>query len=168
MKRKEGDRRVFRYWVELRELASGSVRTLPLTAVVKICLARRKKNEPPVPNEEVLHLKDGSETLEVKSLDELRVRLREKYPDAAFERTLHYVRDQEAEERRERALDGVIDLLAKAAVDRLIEEEARGATPAPNPSARRGRPATKKQPASSNRAQPSATGRKAISEESAV
>src|SRR6185437_12083249 len=97
MKRKEGDRRVFRYWVELRELASGSVRTLPLTAVVKICLARRKKNEPPVPNEEVLHLKDGSETLEVKSLDELRVRLREKYPGAAFERTLHYVRDQEAE-----------------------------------------------------------------------
>lgn len=119
------EKQIFRYWVEIRELATGSVRTLPLTAVMKICLARRKKNEPPIPNEEVLQLKDGAETWEAKNLDELRVRLREKYPDVAFERTLHYERDREAEERRERALSGLVDLLAKAAVDELIEEETR-------------------------------------------
>lgn len=119
------EKQIFRYWVEIRELATGSVRTLPLTAVMKICLARRKKNEPPIPNEKVLQLKDGAETWEAKNLDELRVRLREKYPDVAFERTLHYERDREAEERRERALSGLVDLLAKAVVDELIEEETR-------------------------------------------
>jgi hypothetical protein len=120
------EKQIFRYWVEIRELATGEVRTLPLAAVVKISLAGRKKNEPPIPNEEVLQLKDGAETWEAKTFDELRARLREKYPDAAFERTLHYVRDREAEERRERALNGLMDLLAKAAVDKMIEEETRG------------------------------------------
>jgi hypothetical protein len=118
-------KQIFRCWVEIRELATGSVRTLPLTAVMKICLARGKKNEPPIPNEEVLQLKDGAETWEAKSLDELRARLREEYPDGAFERSLHYERDREAEERRERALSGLVDLLAKAAADELIEEETR-------------------------------------------
>jgi hypothetical protein len=124
------EKQIFRYWVEIRELAHGSVRTLPLTGVVKICLARRKKNEPPIPNEEVLRLKDGAETWEAKSLDELRARLCEKYPDVAFERTLHYARDREAEERRERALNGLVDLLAKAVVDEMIEEETRAASAA--------------------------------------
>lgn len=119
---------IFRYWVEIRELATGSMRTLPLTGVVKICLAKRKKNEPPIPNEELLQLKDGVERWEAKNLDELAARLGEKYPDAVFERTLHYERDREAEERRERALNGLMDLLAKAAVDEMIEEETRGAS----------------------------------------
>jgi hypothetical protein len=102
-KKTSGDNRILRYWVEIRELASGSVRKLPLTAVLKICLSRRKKNQPPLPNEELLHLRDGNGTLEAKTFDELRARLRQKYPDAAFERTLHYERDREAEERRDRA-----------------------------------------------------------------
>jgi hypothetical protein len=102
---------IFRYWVEIRELASGSVRTLPLNGVRKICLKRGKKDEPPIPDEEVLQLQDGAERWEAKTLDELRVRLRDKYPDAGFERTLHYVRDREAEERRERALNGLMDLI---------------------------------------------------------
>jgi hypothetical protein len=118
------EKRIFRYWIEIRELASGSVRTLPLTAVMKISLARRKKNEPPIPNEELLQLKDEAETWEAKAFDELRVRLRDKYPDSAFERTLHYVRDQEAEDRRERALNGLIELLAQSLVDEILEEEA--------------------------------------------
>jgi len=100
-------KQILRYWVEIRELASGSVRTLPLTAVVRICLAKRKKNEAPIPNEELLHLKDEAETWEAKSLDELRARLRDKYSDEAFERTLHFERDREAEERRESALNGL-------------------------------------------------------------
>jgi hypothetical protein len=122
------NKQIFRYWVEIRELATGSIGTLPLTGVVKICLAKRKKNEPPIPNEELLQVKDGVETWEAKNLDELAARLREKYPDAAFERTLHYERDREAEDRRERALNGLMNLLAKAAVDEIIEEETRGAS----------------------------------------
>jgi hypothetical protein len=65
----------------------------------------------------------------------IRTRLRDKYPDAAFERTLHYVRDHEAEERHERALSGLISLLAKAAVDDWIAEQSRAQVkPGPKPS----------------------------------
>jgi len=126
MKTPQLKQQIFRYWVEIRELANGSVRELPVSAVTKICLARRKKNEPPIPNQDLLQVKDGAETLEAESFDELRACLRDKYPDVAFERTLHYVRDREAEERRERALNGLAELLAKAAVDKMIEEETRG------------------------------------------
>jgi len=41
------------------------------------------------------------------------------------ERTLHTVRDHEAEKRRERALNGLISLLAQKIVDDLIAEEPR-------------------------------------------
>jgi hypothetical protein len=122
------DKQIFRYWVEVRELATGSVRKLPLTAVKVICLKRGKKNEPPVPDRELLQLKDGEERWEAETFDELRARLRDKYPDAAFERTLHTVRDHEAEERRERALNGLISLLAKAAVDNWFAEASRSNT----------------------------------------
>ena len=125
------DKEIFRYWVELRDLATGSVRKLPLTAVRLVCLKRRKKNEAPIPDRELLQLKDDAETWEAETFDELRARLREKYPDAAFERTLHYVRDHEAEGRRKRALDGLIQLLAEKAVDDLIAEESH-AEPGPN------------------------------------
>jgi hypothetical protein len=50
--REGGKHQIFLYWIELRELASGSVRELPLTAVIKICLARRNKNDPPIPRAE--------------------------------------------------------------------------------------------------------------------
>jgi hypothetical protein len=119
------DKRILRYWVEVRELASGSVRVLPLSAVRLICLKRGKKNEPPLPDRELLRLQDDEETWEASDFDELKIRLRDKYPDAAFERTLHYVRDHEAEERREEALNGLIRILAKSVVDDLVAEESR-------------------------------------------
>ena len=119
------DKRILRYWVEVRDLASGTVRKLPLTAVRLVCLKRGKENEPPLPDREVLRLQDDEETWEASDLDELRTRLRDKYPDATFARTLHTVRDHEAEERRERALNGLISILAKSAVDDLIAEESR-------------------------------------------
>jgi hypothetical protein len=72
-----------------------------------------------------LRLQDDKEAWEVETFDELRSRLQKKYPDAAFERTLHYVRDHEAEERHERALNGLDSLLAKKAVDDLIAEQSR-------------------------------------------
>jgi hypothetical protein len=119
------DKRILRYWVEVRELASGSVRVLPLSAVRLVCLKRGKKNEPPLPDRELLRVQDDEETWEASEFDELKSRLRDKYPDAAFERTLHYVRDHEAEERRERALNGLISILAKKVVDDLMAEESR-------------------------------------------
>jgi hypothetical protein len=111
------DKQIFRYWVEVRELATGSVRKLPLTAWKLICLKRGKKDEPLLPDREVLKLQDEEETWEAETFDEVRARLREKYPDATFERTLHFVRDKEAEERHERALNGLISILAKKVVD---------------------------------------------------
>ena len=117
--------KILRYWVEVREVVTGSVRKLPLTAVRLICLKRGKKNEKPIPDKELLQLKDDAEIWEADTFDELRARLRDKYPDAAFERTLHYVRDQEAEERREKALSELLDILARRVVDDLIAEESR-------------------------------------------
>lgn len=122
---------IYRYWVEICELASGSVRQLPLTAVRKVCLTRGKKNEPPMSDEQALRLEDGAETWEAKSFDELRARVRDKYPDAAFERTLHYVRDREAEERRERVLNELAKVFAEQVVKEMIEEEARAAKAQP-------------------------------------
>lgn len=119
------DKKIFRYWIEIRELASGSMRKLPLTAVRLVCLKTAKKNEPLPPPRELLRLQDGEETWEAETFEELRTRLRAKYPDAAFERTLHYVRDKEAEERRESALNSLIGSLAKAAVDDLMAEQSR-------------------------------------------
>jgi hypothetical protein len=134
------DKQIYRYWVEVRELASGSVHKLPLTAVKMICLKTGKKNEPLPPPRKLLQLKDGEETWEVETFEELRTRLRDKYPDAAFERTLHYVRDHEAEERHERALSGLISLLAKAAVDYYIAEQSHAqAEPSAQPGPKRRR-----------------------------
>jgi hypothetical protein len=88
-----------------------------------MCLKIGKKNEPMLPDREVLRLQDD-ETWEALDLDELKIRLRDKYPDETFD-TLHYVRDHDAEERRERALNGLISILAKSVVNDLIAREAR-------------------------------------------
>ena len=82
------DKRIFRYGVEVREFATASVRKLPLTAVRLVCLKTGKKNEPLPPDRELLRLQDDKETWETETFDELRIRLHDKYPDAAFERTL--------------------------------------------------------------------------------
>jgi hypothetical protein len=119
------DKKILRYLVEVRDVASGSVRKLPLTAVRLVCLKREKKNEPLMPDREVLRLQDDEENWEASDLDELKTRLRDKYPDETFERTLHYVRDHEAQERRESALNGLISILAKSVVDAFVAEESR-------------------------------------------
>lgn len=101
---------VFRYWVEVRELASGSARHLPLNGVTKIHIPRTKK-ETQKPNEEILQLKDDSTTLEAKNIDDLAAQLRATYPDDAYERTLHWERDREAEVRRAEALNKLSEIL---------------------------------------------------------
>jgi len=52
------------------------------------------------PGEDVLQLKDGSITLEAKSLNDLTAQLRQRYQDGEYERTLHRERDRQAEQRR--------------------------------------------------------------------
>jgi hypothetical protein len=124
MKRKNAERQVFRYWVEIREVATGSVRKLPLRAVTLIPLVS-KKNEPPLPNKELLQLQDGADKLEAKDLDDLRALLREKYPDAAYERTLHWERDPE----REAAWDRLVDLLAEIVAKDMLRGGVLGDSP---------------------------------------
>lgn len=122
------DKKIYQYWVEIREIATGSVRKLPLTAWRVVCLKRGKKNEPRLPDKELLRLEDDGQIVEAEAFDDLRAQLRDKYPDAAFERTLHFVRDYEAEERYEKGLNGLISILAKAAVDELLAEQSRAGT----------------------------------------
>jgi hypothetical protein len=112
---RQEDERVFRYWVEVRDMTNGSVRNLPLSAVARIQIPR-KKNEAQRPSEEILRLQDGSAILEAISLDDLAARLRQKYPDSGYERTLHPERDREAEERRAEAMNQLIRILAEAVV----------------------------------------------------
>jgi hypothetical protein len=140
------DKRIFRYWVEVRELASGCVRKLPLTGVRLVCLKTGKKSDPLPPDRELLRLQDDDETWEVETFDELKTRLRDKYPDAAFERTLHFVRDREAEERRETALNELARIFAKAAVDNWIAEQSRAqAEPSAQPGPKRSLPKSRTQ-----------------------
>lgn len=75
-----------------------------------------------MPNEEVLQLGDGATTLEARNLEDLAKQLRQRYPDEAYERTLHRARDYQAEERRADALRRLIEILAKTAVKEHFQE----------------------------------------------
>src|SRR6266404_2785016 len=112
---RQEDEQIFRYWVEVRDLTNGSVLSLPLSAVARIHIPR-KKNEAQRPREEILRLQDGSAILEATSLDDLAAQLRQKYPDSGYERTLHRERDRDAEERRAEAMNQLIRILAEAVV----------------------------------------------------
>jgi hypothetical protein len=117
----ENREQIFRYWVEVRDLTNGSVLNLPLSAVARIHIPR-KKNEAQRPSEEILRLQDGSAILEATSLDDLAAQLRQKYPDSGYERTLHRERDREAEERRAEAMNQLIRILAEAVVKDTLND----------------------------------------------
>jgi hypothetical protein len=87
--------RICRYWVEIRDLRDGSVRTLPLQAM-KIVHLGGERGDPPPHDEQVLRLQDDSTVIEAKDLDELAAHLRQRYPDETHERRLHCERDLEA------------------------------------------------------------------------
>jgi hypothetical protein len=113
------NKKILRYWVELRDLTNRSIRNLPLTAIAKIHIPRSKK-EAQRPTEEILQLKDGSATLEAKTIDEFAAQLGARYPDGKYERTLHHERGREAEERRAEAMNRLIRILAEAAVQNIL------------------------------------------------
>jgi hypothetical protein len=120
--RPESQRR-YRYWVEIRDLRDGAVRTLPLR-VMRLVYLGGKSDDPPRPDEQRLQLQDDSAVIEAKDIDELAVQLRDKYPDETHERRLHWERDLEAEQRYADALSSLIELLAKAVADDLLREQA--------------------------------------------
>ena len=68
-------------------------------------------------NGQVLRVQDDSEILEADDFEKLRVQLRQKYQDDAYERTIHWERDIEAERRRERALNRLAKLMTETAVE---------------------------------------------------
>jgi hypothetical protein len=105
--------KIFRYWVTVLETKSGSVRNLPLMAIARVHIPRTKR-EPQRPIEDVLQLKDGTNTIEARNLDGLVAQLCERYPDGEYERRLHWERDREAELRRATSMNGLIKILANA------------------------------------------------------
>jgi len=122
--RPENQRR-YRYWVEIRDLRDGSVRTLPLHALRLVHLSR-KRGEPPQPDEQLLRLQDDSTVIEAKNLRTLAKQLRNRYPDETHERRLHWERDLEAEQRYADALDSLTELLVEAAVNDVLSEQGTG------------------------------------------
>lgn len=122
------NKRVHRYWVELHDRRDGSVRKLPLRAIRRVDLVT-KKGVAQLPDEDVLQLEDGDRLLEVKSLEELRTRLRDRYPNEHFDRFLRQERDVEAERRKAEAMEGLMQLLVEAVVrdlERVPAESAAG------------------------------------------
>lgn len=115
-------KRIYRYWVELRDLRDGSTRDLPLGAVTWIHLPRRKGDRQE-PDQQVLRLQDNSLVLEGKDIEDIAAQLRQRYPDETHERFLHRERDYESEKRKAEALEGLMELLAKAVVDDLVREQ---------------------------------------------
>jgi hypothetical protein len=121
--------RIYRYWVGIRELRDGSARTLPLRAVRLVYLGE-KRGDPPKPDEQVLRLQDGATVIEARDIEELAAQLRSTYPDGTHERSLHCERDREAEHRHADGLNSLIDLLAEAAVNDILREQAGRSTDA--------------------------------------
>ena len=119
-KKLPGSEQTFQYWVEVLELKNESVRILPLNAVAEI-LIPRKKSEAQKPTAEILQLKDGSATLEARSLGAVATQFRERNSDEAHERILRRKRDREAEERRANAVNMLVETLAEAVVKKAAE-----------------------------------------------
>jgi hypothetical protein len=111
--------KIFRYCVEIRSLTSGEVRSLPLRGSRLLHLQRRKAI-PRRPDVELLRLTDGNDQIRAKNLDDLAAQLRERYPDKAYERSLHSERDREAERRHKEALNGLIELVTQSRVKDMM------------------------------------------------
>jgi hypothetical protein len=118
--RPEHQRR-YRYWVEIRDLRDGSVRTLPLHALRLVHLSR-KRGEPSQPDEQRLRLQDDSAVIEAQDLDRLATQLRSRYPDETHERRLHWERALDVEQRHAVGLQSLVELLAAAAVEEILLE----------------------------------------------
>lgn len=114
--------RLYRHWVEIRNLHDESVRTLPLRAV-RLVYIPTSKTATPRPDEQRLELLDDSTVIKATYLDDLSVELKSRYPDEMYERRLCWEHDLDAEQRRADALDALIELLAQTAIDDILNEQ---------------------------------------------
>ena len=119
---------IYKYWVELRNLHDGSVRNLPLTARRRIHIPT-EKNAPALPDEVELRLEDNEDVIEGRDIDSVATQLRKRYADADYERILRCERDLDAETRKVAALDGLIEILAKAAFEDHMKSQGLSSTP---------------------------------------
>lgn len=113
---------VFRYWVEIRDRRDGSVRTLPLSAFVRVHLVDGKAAERR-PDEQVLQVEDELGVIEASDLDGLAAQLRARYPDDTYDRCLRRERDPVAERNRAEARSALIELVARAVHDSVVNGE---------------------------------------------
>jgi hypothetical protein len=74
-----------------------------------------------------IEVQDIGRVWKASDVQDLSRQLRELYPDGAFERTLKCVRDPEAEERRESALNELAQILVEAGVRRMLETDGKRA-----------------------------------------
>lgn len=120
------ERRMYRYWVELRDLRDGSVRELPVKLIQRILLkGKRMDDAPEIPLEIRMRVEDEGRTWEARDKDDLSRQLRKVYPDGTFERSLKCVRDPEAEERVRSAMDGLARIIAETVVRDVLADEAK-------------------------------------------
>ena len=114
------DKQIYRYEVELMELASGTSRRVPLKIFRMVPLEQKKGETVPLPWEE-MRLQDGDVNVVASTFEEFRQKLREQYPDERFERRLHYWRDREEEERQLQAITRLGTVILMNAVKRMME-----------------------------------------------
>ena len=115
--------RVYRYTVEILDVANGEKRLLPLKGERCIPLIKDDEEAKRL-TKEILIVQDGEEEIRAETFDEVRQILRDRYPDGRFERRLLVERDRE-EERTEGAIGCLIELVVEAAV-RDIQKQAEG------------------------------------------
>jgi hypothetical protein len=100
------------------------VRELPVKIFQRILLVAKNKADPPeAPPEISIEVQDIGRVWKASDLEDLSRQLREQYLDGVFERTLKCVRDREAEERRESALNALVQILAEVTVREMLEEK---------------------------------------------
>lgn len=108
--------------VELRDLRDRPTRDLPLTAVKRIHLAR-KKGDRQEPDQQLLRLQDNSVVFAGRDIEDIAAQLRHRYPDEAHERFLRRERDCKAEQHKVEAMNALIEILVRAAIDELLHEQ---------------------------------------------
>lgn len=121
-KKAKTDRRIFSYWIELKSVDEGSVRALPVKFFR--CVPLVKKGHPMHGTERVeIRVEDGNRSFVGDNFDEVTGKLKTEYPDGRFERFLRMRRDEDAELKRDAALEQLARIVVRAALDRSLDEE---------------------------------------------
>lgn len=110
---------IYRYWLEVRDRRDDSLLTIPIIAVRTLALVPERRAA-----ETYFRIEDPAGHWKARDFEALRTRLRERYPDVHFERTLKVQRDEAAETRRAERISELINVLVEALVRKVEREEA--------------------------------------------